>query len=283
MINIIFYILIFIIGTLFGSFSTLAVYRLPLHENITHKQSYCPKCNYKLSFFDMVPILSYILLGGKCRYCKTKIRIRYLLLEIITGTIFLMFAISLNINIESLEKSKIVYLIFGILYLAGIIIIAGIDKENIKINKPVLVYEIVILSAYMIYLYIVENANIYRYVIYLLVMLTLFIIDTIKLKKYNVDNYIIEIIILAVVQAVFTYSYGFVITAIITLLQIAVYTIINKILKQANIKNKINATDLTMNENYIKYSYNIEKLPIGYYLCVSNIITIIIINTIACR
>lgn len=277
MINVIFYILIFIIGTLFGSFSTLAVYRLPLHENITHKHSYCPRCNNKLSFFDMIPILSYIFLGGKCRYCKTKIRIRYLLLEILTGLIFLMFALSLNMNVELLEISKMVYLIFGILYLSGIIIIAGIDKENIKINKPVLVYEIIILSAYMIYLYIVENANIYRYVIYLLAMLILFIIDTIKLKKYNVDNYNIEIIILAVIQAVFTYAYGLVITVIITLLVIAFYNIINKVLQHTNTKHRLSITKNTMNEN------NVKKIPMGYYLCVANIITIIIVNTIACR
>ena len=242
MINAIFYILIFIIGTLFGSFSTLAVYRLPRHEDITHKHSYCPHCNHKLLFIDMIPILSYIFLGGKCRHCKTKIRIRYLLLEILTGFIFLLFALSLNINIETMEKSKIIYLIFGILYLIGIIIIAGIDKENIKINKPVLVYEIIVLSTYMIYLYIVENANIYRYVIYLLAMLILFTIDTIKLKKYNVDNYKIGIIILAVIQTVFTYSYGFMITAIITLLAIAFYNIINKILKKVKQKNKLNNT-----------------------------------------
>ena len=58
--TIIFYVLIFIIGTLFGSFSTLAVYRIPLHEDITHKRSFCPKCDHKLSFWDMIPILSYM-------------------------------------------------------------------------------------------------------------------------------------------------------------------------------------------------------------------------------
>ncbi len=240
MINAIFYILIFIIGTLFGSFSTLAVYRIPRNEDITHKHSYCPHCNHKLLFLDMIPILSYIFLGGKCRHCKRKIRIRYLLLEILTGLIFLLFAMSLNI--ELMEKSKIIYLTFGILYLVGMIIIAGIDKENIKISKPILVYEIVILSAYMIYLYIVENANIYRYVIYLLAMLILFFIDTLKLKKYNVDNYKIEIIILAVIQAVFTYSYGFMITAIITLLAIAFYTAMNKTFNKSKAKDKNNTT-----------------------------------------
>lgn len=260
MINIISYTLIFIIGTLFGSFSTLAVYRLPLHENITHKHSYCPKCNHKLSFFDMIPILSYVFLGGKCRYCKSKIRIRYLLLEILTGVIFLLFAVSLNINFYEIELSKMVYLICGLLYLSGLIIISGIDKENIKINKPTLVYEITILSAYMIYLYIVENTNIYRYVIYLLVLFILFAIDTRHLRKYRTDNYTIEIVILSIIQAIFTYSYGFMITAIITILSIAFYTIIKKILKQ-----------------------NINNLPIGYYLCFANIITIILINILACR
>ena len=227
MINAIFYILIFIIGTLFGSFSTLAVYRIPRNEDITHKHSYCPHCNHKLLFLDMIPILSYIFLGGKCRHCKRKIRIRYLLLEILTGLIFLLFAMSLNI--ELMEKSKIIYLTFGILYLVGMIIIAGIDKENIKISKPILVYEIVILSAYMIYLYIVENTNIYRYVIYLLVLFILFAIDTRHLRKYRTDNYTIEIVILSIIQAIFTYSYGFMITAIITILSIAFYNIIKKI------------------------------------------------------
>ena len=93
--QIIFYALMFIIGTVFGSFFTLAVYRIPLKQDITHERSFCPKCNHKLSFWDMIPVLSYIFLGGKCRYCKEKIRIRYLLLEILTGTVFLLFAIKL--------------------------------------------------------------------------------------------------------------------------------------------------------------------------------------------
>lgn len=261
--NTIFYLLIFIIGSLFGSFFTLAVYRIPLHQDITHKRSYCPNCNHKLSFFDMIPILSYICLGGKCRYCKQKIRIRYLLLEILTGTVFLLFAMSLNINVRTLELSKIVYLVIGMLYMAGLIIIAGIDKENRKISKPVLAYEIVILSIYMIYLYIVENANIYRYVIYLGALIILFAIDTIKLKKKKIDSYTIEIVMLSIVQAIFTYSYGFMITVIITLLAISIEYFIRKIVRK--------------DEKYI------EKLSMGYYLCMVNILTLIIINTLACR
>lgn len=77
-------VVIFIIGTLFGSFFTLATYRIPKHQDITHTRSYCPKCDHKLGFFDMFPILSYILLGGKCRYCKNKISPRYLILEVLS-------------------------------------------------------------------------------------------------------------------------------------------------------------------------------------------------------
>ena len=95
---VIFYFLIFCMGTVFGSFFTLAVYRIPLHKDITHERSFCPNCNHKLSFWDMIPILSYIFLKGKCRYCGQKIRIRYLLLEVCAGLVFLLFAVSLNLQ-----------------------------------------------------------------------------------------------------------------------------------------------------------------------------------------
>ena len=70
--EIFFYIIIFMIGITFGSFYTLAVYRIPKGQDITHTHSYCPNCNHKLNIFDLIPIFSYIFLGGKCRYCKQK-------------------------------------------------------------------------------------------------------------------------------------------------------------------------------------------------------------------
>ena len=111
--EIIFYLLFFVIGTVFGSFFTLAVYRIPLHQDITHKRSYCPNCNHRLSFWDMIPIFSYICLGGKCRYCKEKIRIRYLFLEILTGIVFLLFAMSLNINFYQINIFNIWIIIYS--------------------------------------------------------------------------------------------------------------------------------------------------------------------------
>ena len=79
------YIIIFIIGCFFGSFFTLAVYRIPKKEDILIKHSYCPNCQHKLGFFDLFPLLSYLFLKGECRYCNQKIRPRYFLLELFSG------------------------------------------------------------------------------------------------------------------------------------------------------------------------------------------------------
>lgn len=267
---VIFYILMLCIGTVFGSFFTLAVYRIPLHQNITHKHSYCPNCKHKLGFWDMIPIISYIFLGGKCRYCKTKIRARYLFLEVFTGILFLVWTISLNINFYIIETSKLVYLVVSLLYVSGLIIIAGIDKEKISISKPILLYEIILISTYIIYLYIVENINIYRYVIYLLAICLLLIISNKIYKKKIKDNYSIDIVILSVLISIFTSEINFIITVIFTLIIITFIQIL-KIIKTKS--NKIVKKD----------NKNEKKLPIGYYLCFSNVLVTIIINFIACR
>lgn len=266
---IIFYFTIFAIGTVFGSFFTLAVYRIPLNQDITHKRSYCPKCMHKLSFIDMIPVLSYIILGGKCRYCKEKIRIRYLLLEILTGTIFLLFAMSLNISFETVQTHKLVYLLFGMLYLSGIIIIAGIDKERRTIQKSVVVYELVIIALYMVYLYIVEKANIYRYAIYLFLLSIFLIIENYKLKNKLEKTYPLEILGLSMVITIFCQEIVFICSAILTLLAISIEQILKKIHK----KNKVIKKDKSFYKN----------LPYGYYLICTNIISIIIINWISCR
>ena len=99
-------------GITFGSFFTLAVYRIPRGEDITHTRSYCPKCNHKLSFWDMIPLFSYIFLGAKCRYCKEKIRPRYFILEFCSGIVFVLFALSIKLDIFNLNLQTILYFIF---------------------------------------------------------------------------------------------------------------------------------------------------------------------------
>ena len=148
------YLYIFLIGITFGSFFTLAVYRIPLGKDITHTRSFCPNCNHKLGFWDMIPLFSYIFLGGKCRYCKQKIRPRYLILETLSGCAFVLLAYTLNINVYTVTFVKAIPLMFMALYFTAVVLIAAIDKEYRSINKKVLAYGICISLLYMIYLYV---------------------------------------------------------------------------------------------------------------------------------
>lgn len=93
------YINIFIIGTLFGSFFTLATYRIPRKQDIVFKTSYCPNCKHELKFWDLIPVLSYIFIGGKCRYCSEKISVRYPLFELSNGVIFVILYMMFGLSI----------------------------------------------------------------------------------------------------------------------------------------------------------------------------------------
>ncbi len=80
----------FIIGAFFGSFLNMVIYRLP-RQGVSFsepKRSFCPKCKHSLEWIDLMPILSWLSTGGKCRYCKEPVSARYLVVEVITGLVF---------------------------------------------------------------------------------------------------------------------------------------------------------------------------------------------------
>ena len=260
--NIFLYIIIFIIGSLFGSFFTLAVYRIPKKQDIIHTHSYCPNCNHKLGLLDLFPIISYIALGGKCRYCKEKIRPRYFILEILSGTLFILFAFLIGISFETLTLLKIIDFSFIALYLTFIILLAGIDKENRKIEKGVSVYGIIISIMYMIYLCIVEPTNIYRYAIYLILYIIILIFDTLTLKKFAKSSYLTGILLMLITMVIFTNELITATSIIITLLAISIYILINKLKEKTN-KQKKSDKEIA------------KQISIGFYLGVSNILALI--------
>lgn len=257
-----FYILIFIIGTLFGSFYTLAVHRIPKKQDIIYTHSYCPKCNHKLGFFELIPILSYIFLGGKCRHCKEKIRARYLIIELLSGILFLSIVILMRITVNNLTVIDIAQLGFIALYITFIILVCGIDKENRKIEKSVTIYGIVISILYMVYLYIVEEPNIYRYGIYLLLYSIILIFDTVTLKIHAKNTYVNEILFMIVTMAIFTGEYATGCSLVLTLLIMAIYLVIYKIKNR-----KVKFLDKEI----------VNQMPIGFYLGTSNLIWLLFI------
>ena len=85
--NFLYQIYAFIFGSLIGSFLNVVIYRLPLEKKLTTDRSVCPKCNAQLKWYHNIPIVSFLLLRGKCGFCKTPISWRYPLIEILVGLI----------------------------------------------------------------------------------------------------------------------------------------------------------------------------------------------------
>ena len=261
--EIFFYIILFIIGTLFGSFYTLAVYRIPKKQDIIYTHSYCPNCNHKLGLLDLFPIFSYIFLGGKCRYCKKKIRPRYLILEFLSGMLFVVIAYFMGLRLENLNPEIITEYCFMALYITFIILIAGTDQENRKIYKGINIYGITISIMYMAYLCIIEKTSIYRYGIYLLLYIIILVLDTITLKKMAKSTYLNGIILLLITMAMFSGEFITAMSIIVTLLSIAIYIIIYKI--QEDLRSKKSDKPIY------------TQISIGNCLCASNLIILVMV------
>lgn len=80
---------VFGFGLLAGSFLNVCIYRLPRNESVVHPDSRCPRCATRLSPADLVPVLSHLLLAGRCRYCGVAVSWRYSAIELLTGLLFL--------------------------------------------------------------------------------------------------------------------------------------------------------------------------------------------------
>ena len=83
-----FCLLFIILGGIWGSFSNVCIYRLPENQGIIAGRSFCPSCKNKIQWFDNIPILSFVLLKGKCRHCKSIISLQYLIVELISSVSF---------------------------------------------------------------------------------------------------------------------------------------------------------------------------------------------------
>ncbi|HEY6007554.1 MAG TPA: prepilin peptidase [Geobacteraceae bacterium] len=112
----IFDIFAFVVGAVVGSFLNVCIWRLPRHESIVFPASHCPNCNYKIPFYDNIPLLSYLILGGRCRGCRTRISPQYPLVELINGlltlALFLKFGPGLTFLVLFVFVSALVAITF---------------------------------------------------------------------------------------------------------------------------------------------------------------------------
>ena len=112
---------LFILGLAIGSFANVCIYRLPKKESIIFPESHCPDCLAKILPFDILPVLSFLNLGGKCRDCKNSISLIYPAIEVITGLLLLAGYFKLGLSFDFL-----VYLVVA----PALVIISAIDIEN---------------------------------------------------------------------------------------------------------------------------------------------------------
>ena len=158
--KIIFLVFTFILGSVFASFAGVIAYRVPKGKSILKPGSYCPACNNHLKWYDNIPILSWIILGGKCRNCKAKIGIFSLLMEIFGG---LGFASAYFMYGDDLKKLPIMIVLMLLVFL--FMIIANIDYETHYIYSITLVIFAVFALFITLYKVFMFEVNIWPYII----------------------------------------------------------------------------------------------------------------------
>ena len=97
-----FYIAAFILGSIWGSFCNVCIYRLPNNNSVVKGRSFCPSCKNQIKWNDNIPFLSFIFLRGKCRNCSNKISFQYFLVELLSGISFLAIFFLYGISITTL-------------------------------------------------------------------------------------------------------------------------------------------------------------------------------------
>ncbi|MGA2021992.1 MAG: prepilin peptidase [Candidatus Sulfotelmatobacter sp.] len=107
---------IFFLGLAFGSFLNVCIYRLPLGLSVVAPRSACPRCKRPIAFYDNLPVLSWLILGGRCRHCKAKISARYLFIELLTGVLFLSCYAYLGLTLATLKYCVFGFLLLGLIF-----------------------------------------------------------------------------------------------------------------------------------------------------------------------
>ncbi len=128
------YTFIFAFGCCIGSFLNVVIYRLPRDKSIITPPSACPACGRHIRFYDNIPLISWLLLGRKCRYCKSPVSARYFVIELLTALVFLglfilYFQVNIRAAIPSFSRGGWFIYLLHIILLSAFIAASAIDLE----------------------------------------------------------------------------------------------------------------------------------------------------------
>lgn len=149
--------IVFIFGLIVGSFINVLIFRLPHGEDVIKNRSHCPNCAKILSWYELIPVVSFLLQKGRCRKCGAKISFQYIIIELLTGILFLMIFIKLSASLtpDNLTifqfNNFIINTIYYILYtiyhfyiISALIAIAAIDLKTFLIPDKLVIPAIII-------------------------------------------------------------------------------------------------------------------------------------------
>lgn len=120
-----------ILGILIGSFLNVCIYRIPRQENIVTERSHCMECGYQLVWYDLVPVISYLLLHGKCKKCRTKLSIQYPVIECLNGICYSIICYYIGFNLTA---------VFYCLTVSALIVLSVIDYRTFEIPVGINVF-----------------------------------------------------------------------------------------------------------------------------------------------
>ena len=162
----------FIFGTIFASFSYVVALRLPLKQDFVKSRSQCDYCYHSLNWYDLVPIISYLMLRGKCRYCHHEISITHFLMELFGGLCL--------VTCHLYARNGLVTL--GLFALnTTMMIIALIDQDYMLIPDSL----IIVTTLLCLYLFVVERKNVVEQLNALLIPLMLYLMTLIHPNSFG--------------------------------------------------------------------------------------------------
>ena len=111
---------VFVFGAIVGSFLNVCIVRLPKDESVVYPPSHCPHCDVAIAFYDNVPLISYVVLGGHCRFCGARISPRYFIVELLMGSLALALYTQFDLSLA---------FFVSFVFVAALIVISFIDLD----------------------------------------------------------------------------------------------------------------------------------------------------------
>ena len=162
--NFLLFFFVFIFGLVIGSFLNAIIYRIKVKKSVWRGRSICPECKKKLKFWDLIPVLSFLFLHGRCRYCHKKISWQYPIVELLTGIVFVLVFYYQVLSSSSLSLFSLIPLFFYLFIASCLIIIFVYDIKNYIVPDEVIWPAIIISTIYTIsavILYFLKYKEIY--------------------------------------------------------------------------------------------------------------------------